>query len=90
MKKLNWFFSPVAGAPGPAETDTLYILSLEPPTYGPANAKDGVPPWDSRHPGGSSVPVPSPEPSDAALILAGVAALIVAGRYRFGPRPASD
>lgn len=87
---VNWLFEPVVKNPVaglPAESETLWILSDRPPIYGPANAKDGVPPWDSRHPGGQNVPVPSPEPGEYLMAFVGLIGLCYA--YRRNRRQAT-
>ncbi len=77
---VTWTFDPLVNG---KQTETLYFLSTQPPTYGNAVAQDSIPPspWATLAPGGAQpIPVPVPEPASAALFVLGAAAIALARR----------
>jgi hypothetical protein len=68
---ITWTWtSPNLLAPN-TESPTLYFITSFPPVYGVGAASNATPPspWNSLAPGGQPVPVPSPEPTTALLLI---------------------
>jgi len=74
----SWSFLPPPFGPGKMpsgyESEILVAYALVPPTYGNAGALDDIPPspWSSFGYLGEKVPIPSPEPTSAAMIIVGL------------------
>jgi hypothetical protein len=53
------------------QSPTLYFITSFPPVYGVGAASNATPPspWNSLAPGGQPIPVPSPEPTTALLLI---------------------
>jgi len=53
------------------ESPTLFFITSLPPVYGVGGASNSQPPspWGSLAPGGQPIPVPSPEPTTALLLI---------------------
>jgi hypothetical protein len=53
------------------QSPTLFFITSFPPVYGVGGASNSQPPspWGSLAPGGQPVPVPSPEPTTALLLI---------------------
>ena len=74
---VTWTFQPLQ--PG-NDSDTMYFLSTQPPTYGNAVAQDSIPPspWATTGLGSQPVPVPMspniPEPDTCVLLALGAMA----------------
>ena len=77
----TWGFSssphPTGELPPGWQSEVLIAYAFAPPMYGEAEALDSpaIGPWKSTNPGGQLLPVPSPEPTTAALLIMGMLGL---------------
>lgn len=78
---VTWSWLPPAELASGYESTILYAYALVPPMYGSAGAVNATT-WDSDNPGGQLLPVPSPEPSAAALLMMGLVGGVLLYRRR--------